>query len=89
MTLIKQAVLKTIEQHIDEQNAKGMANYGQSLDDCPVDAYDWQQEIIQELIDALQYQQKEMQKLRGEVKTAESFGEMYRLKYIQIVEGGA
>lgn len=89
MKTIKQAVLETIEQHIDEQNAKGMANYGQSLDDSPVDAYDWQNMIIEEMIDALQYQQKEMKKLRGDVKTAESFGEMYRLKYIQTVEGGA
>lgn len=89
MSTIKEAILTTIEQHINEQNAKGLKNYGQTLDDCPVDAYDWQQEIIQELIDALQYQQKEITKLHSDVKTAESFGEMYRLKYIQIVEGEA
>lgn len=88
MTTIKELILNTIEEHIDEQNAKGVANYGQTLDDCPVDAYDWQQMVIEEMIDALQYQQKEIKKIRGELKTAESFGEMYRLKYIQLREGG-
>lgn len=87
MSTIKELVLATIEQHIDEQNAKGMKNYGQTLDDCPVDAYDWKNMIIEELIDGLQYQQKEIHKLQGDVKTAESFGEMYRLKYIQVTEG--
>lgn len=64
MKTIKQAVLETIEQHIDEQNAKGMANYGQSLDACPVDAYDWNQMAAEEMIDGLQYQQMEIKKLR-------------------------
>ena len=63
MTTIKAAVLSTIEQHIDQQNAKGMKNYGQTLDDCPVEDYSWQNMIIEELIDALQYQQKEMKRL--------------------------
>lgn len=64
MTTIKQAVLSTIEEHIDKQNAKGMANYGQTLDDCPVEDYNWQNMIIEELIDALQYQQKEIGRLQ-------------------------
>lgn len=68
MTTIKEAVLITIEQHINEQNAKGMKNYGQTLDECPADAYDWQNMIIEELIDALQYQQKEIKRIREESK---------------------
>lgn len=63
MTTIKEAVLSTIERHIEAQNEKGMKNYGQTLDDCPVDDYNWQTMIIEELIDALQYQQKEMGRL--------------------------
>ncbi len=66
MTTIKEAVLSTIEQHIEAQNEKGVKNYGQTLDDCPVDDYNWQTMIIEELIDALQYQQKEIKRLKGD-----------------------
>ncbi|MBZ5203217.1 hypothetical protein HU147_18600 [Planomicrobium chinense] len=68
MTTIKEAVLTTIEQHINEQNAKGLKNYGQTLDECPVEDYNWQNMIIEELIDALQYQQKEIKRIREESK---------------------
>ncbi len=68
MTTIKEAVLSTIERHIEAQNEKGMKNYGQTLDDCPVDDYNWQTMIIEELIDALQYQQKEMGRLNRQLK---------------------
>lgn len=62
---IKQQILNTISNHIDKQTEKGMNTYGQSLDDCPINKYDWQNMIIEELIDALQYQQKEIARLRG------------------------
>lgn len=88
MKTIKEAILSTIEKQLDLQNEKGMKNYGQSLDDSPLDEYDWEDMANQELIDCVQYQQKQIRKLRADLKTAESFGEMYRLKYIQVVEGG-
>lgn len=84
---IKEAVLNTTEQHINEQQAKGLAKYGESIDGVSVDAHNWQSMVIEEMIDALQYQQKEISKLQRDVQTAENFGEMYRLKYIQVVEG--
>ena len=62
---IKQQILNTISNHIDKQTEKGMSTYGQSLDDCHIDKYDWQNMIIEELIDALQYQQKEIARLSG------------------------
>src|SRR5690625_6365970 len=61
---IKQQILNTISNHIDKQTEKGMNTYGQSLDDCPINKYDWQQMIIEELIDALQYQQKEITRIK-------------------------
>ncbi len=60
---IKEKILNNISNLIDKQNAKGLKKYGQSIDDCPPRDYDWQNMIIEELIDALQYQQKQMQEL--------------------------
>lgn len=68
MNSIKFKVLDTVETMINKQNKKGMETYGQSLDDCPVDDYDWQVMISEELIDALQYQQKEISRLNDENK---------------------
>ena len=62
---IKDMILATIEEHIDAQNEKGMKKYGESIDDCPVDDYSWPNMVIEELIDALQYQQKEIGRLNG------------------------
>ena len=43
-----------INKLLDQQNAKGLAEYGISLDDVDVNSYDWKNEMIMELIDALQ-----------------------------------
>lgn len=64
MKTIKQAVLETIEQRLTEQTDKGIAKYGQSLDEVPVDAYNWNQMAAEEMTDGLQYQQMEIKKLR-------------------------
>ncbi|CEG23150.1 hypothetical protein BN1080_02094 [Planococcus massiliensis] len=64
MKTIKQAVLETIEQRLTEQTDKGSAKYGQSLDEVPVHAYDWNLMAAEEMIDGLQYQQMEIKKLR-------------------------
>src|SRR5690625_2220979 len=65
--IIKHQVLSNIESLIDKQNKKGFKKYGESLEQCGVDDYDWQQMIIEELIDALQYQQKEIKRLKEEL----------------------
>lgn len=84
---IKQAILSTIEAHIDEQQAKGLAKYGETIDGVSVDDYDWADEAMEEMIDLLQYQQKRIMKLQRDIKTAELHSEMYRSKYMQVVEG--
>jgi len=60
----KKEIIKLVERNINKQIAKGMRKYGHTLEDCPVDRYDWQAMLIEELIDALQYQQKELQRLK-------------------------
>ena len=80
---IKQQILNTISNHIDKQTEKGMSTYGQSLDDCHIDKYDWQNMIIEELIDALQYQQKEIARLRGteeHLNVIDAISETYRIE---------
>lgn len=59
----KQEIIRTIEKLIDAQNEKGLKKYGHTLEDCDPGEYNWGQMIIEELIDALQYQQKEIQRL--------------------------
>lgn len=63
---------KIIDQGLDQQNEKGLINYGQTLDDCPDDDYDWNQMTLEELLDALQYQVKQNilldKRLRKEIR---------------------
>ncbi|UOQ93394.1 hypothetical protein MUO14_23995 [Halobacillus shinanisalinarum] len=53
---------------LDEQEAKGIETYGQSLEDCPENDYDWNRMTMEELIDALQYQVKENIRLQNSIK---------------------
>ena len=64
MPTIKDKVLYNIKALMDAQNEKGLKKYGQSLDDCPSYQHDWKIMIIEELIDALQYQQKEISRIK-------------------------
>ena len=64
MSTIKEEILKTIEQQINSQTSKGVETYGQTLDECPDDAYNWNVMVNEELIDALQYQIKENKRLK-------------------------
>lgn len=75
----KDLILASIAQQIDGQNSKGMETYGRPLEECPPGDYDWNLMINEELIDALQYQQKELQRLRelaGSVLTLRAFQEL-------------
>lgn len=47
--------------------ARGMATYGKSLEDAD-DGRDWRDELIQELVDALQYAAKELKEIRSLVE---------------------
>ncbi|MFC3212706.1 hypothetical protein [Planomicrobium okeanokoites] len=81
---IKQNILKIVEANIDAQNAKGMATYGKPLEACSHDSYDWNDMASQELIDALQYQQMEIKK----VKRLNMILEKENQQMKQIIKGG-
>lgn len=53
----KFAFLKTLEGQLD----KGMKKYGETIDECPNTAYDWNEMIWEELIDILVYNEKKIQ----------------------------
>lgn len=53
-------ITKRIIELLQRQNAKGLEKYGHTLDDCPADKYDWKLMAMEELIDLVQYQQKEI-----------------------------
>ena len=56
-------VIKRIVELLEKQTAKGHKKYGHTLDDCPDDKYDWRLMAMEELIDCIQYQQKEIVRL--------------------------
>lgn len=64
---IKEQLLEMFESHLDSQNEKGMKNYGQTLDECDPNSFDWQTMQIEEIVDAYQYAIKENMKLRSEM----------------------
>ena len=62
------SVRNVIDRVLDKQNEKGMATYGQTLDDCPDEKYDWNVMAIEELVDAIQYLAKENLRLERKIK---------------------
>lgn len=56
----------TINQWLDERDKKGVATYGEALDECNDDDYDWNIMIMEELLDGIQYAAKENIRLRKE-----------------------
>ena len=65
---IKEQLLAIIEEKLDEQNAKGLKNYGQTIDECPEGDYNWLQMALEESLDANQYLLKEIIRLRGMIE---------------------
>jgi hypothetical protein len=43
---------------VGKQKQKGLNKYGHSLDDCPVEKFDWITMMLEELVDYHQYIQK-------------------------------
>lgn len=74
---IKDELLYRIEKGIKGQTSKGVKTYGQTLDECSYDEYDWLEMANQELIDLAQYQQKEIRRQRKIIKKREE--EIFRL----------
>ena len=48
---------------LNKQTKKGVEKYGHTLDDCPEMKYDWRLMAMEEMIDCMQYQQKEIIRL--------------------------
>lgn len=69
---IKDFLMNKIGKQIDAQTDKGVQKYGQSLDACAFDEYDWLEMANQELIDLAQYQQKEIRKLNKDKRKLEA-----------------
>lgn len=63
MTYNRKSVKGRIIDLLNKQTDKGLQKYGHTLDDCPDNKFDWRLMVIEELVDALQYQQKEIQRL--------------------------
>lgn len=63
-TDIAEKIMIMIAKNLNDRIWKGYETYGQTLDDCPDDAYDWNQMLIEELLDGLQYMAKENAILR-------------------------
>lgn len=58
-TDIAEKIMIMIAKNLNDRIWKGYETYGQTLDDCPDDAYDWNQMLIEELLDGLQYMFKQ------------------------------
>ena len=61
------SVRAVINRVLDKQNEKGMETYGQTLDDCPDESYDWNVMAIEELVDGIQYLAKENLRLEKQI----------------------
>ncbi len=51
---------------LEEQTKKGLAKYGKTIDECPTDALNWEEEALAEIIDGMIYL------LQNEKKIAEN-----------------
>ncbi len=69
---IKEQLLQSISEGIDGQNAKGLKNYNQTLDECPVGDYEWNLMQVEELLDSNQYAVKEIKRLHAELTLAKA-----------------
>ena len=56
-------VTQRIIELLDKQNEKGLRKYGTTIDEAKDEHYDWRLMAIEELIDLVQYQQKEIMRL--------------------------
>ncbi|QOH62444.1 hypothetical protein [Paenibacillus polymyxa] len=56
-------VTQRIIELLDNQNEKGLKKYGTTIDQVSDMAYDWKLMALEEAIDLIQYQQKEIMRL--------------------------
>ncbi|MEE4581559.1 hypothetical protein [Paenibacillus polymyxa] len=56
-------VTQRIIELLDKQNEKGLKKYGTTIEQVSDMAYDWKLMALEEAIDLIQYQQKEIMRL--------------------------
>jgi hypothetical protein len=69
MDTIRETLKRKFGIWLDQRCDKGLDTYGHELDDCPDDKFDWRDMLIEELLDGLQYQEKEIKRLKKEIET--------------------
>ena len=60
---IKDKIIQDITNQIDKQNEKGFEKYGETIDQARDNGHNWQNMLNEELIDGLQYANKEIKRL--------------------------
>jgi 3-dehydroquinate synthase class II len=60
---VRPEVTQRIIELLDKQNEKGLKKYGTTIDQVSDIAYDWKLMALEEAIDLIQYQQKEIMRL--------------------------
>ena len=73
MGTIRENLKEKFNNWLDQRCDKGEATYNHTLDDCPDDKYDWRDMLIEELLDGLQYQEKEIKRLKKALKEIDSY----------------
>lgn len=71
-THIGETLIGIISSNLDERNQKGFEEYKETLDDVPYENYDWNQMVIEEVLDGMQYLIKENMRLRALLKDGEN-----------------
>lgn len=64
---IRESLKQKFNNWVDERCDKGENTYNQTLDECPDDKYDWRDMLIEELLDGLQYEEKEIKIQKKEI----------------------
>jgi hypothetical protein len=62
-TYRRDTVKGRIIDYLNKQTDKGVKKYGHTLDESPDEKHDWRLMMIEELVDCIQYQQKEIIRL--------------------------
>lgn len=70
MKTIRETLKGKFDAWLDKRCDKGVDTYGHELDDCPDEKFDWRDMLIEELLDGLQYQEKEIRILKKRLEDA-------------------
>ena len=70
-----------INELLNERDAKGQRVYGQSLAECPDNAYSWDTMLQEELLDGIQYAVKQNMILRKQLAEEKAERERYEQAY--------